>query len=91
MKRQQVIIGIIVLLITIGLSGCIGPTTGIMIKKLSYNASKSINMTEEQIKKFPLLKEAILTNKTVEVPSPSHEINQLGGIIEYFDTNIICY
>ncbi len=91
MKKQLIIVGIIVLLICIGLSGCFGPTTGIMIKKLNDHAGNFINMTEDQMKKFPHLKEAILTNKTVEVTSPSQEINELQGILQYFDTDVICY
>jgi hypothetical protein len=91
MKRQLIIIGIIVLLFTFGLSGCFGPTTGYYIKKLNNPVSNFINMTEEQIKHFPLLKESLLTNKTIEVPSPSQEVTELRGVFEYFDTDVICY
>jgi hypothetical protein len=48
-------------------------------------------MTEEQMQKFPLLKEAILTNKTVEELSPSYEIERVNGVLRYFGTNIIKY
>ena len=91
MKKQLVIFGIIITTLIVGLSGCIGPTTGYMITKLDREPDNFVDMTEKQMEKFPLLKEAILTNKTVEVSSPSHEITQLGGIFEYFDTNVICY
>jgi predicted PurR-regulated permease PerM len=91
MKKQLIIVVIIVLLICVGLSGCYGPTTGIMIKKLNNHVGNFINMTEDQMKKFPHLKEAILTNKTVEVSSPSQEINEIQGILQYFDTDVIYY
>ncbi|KYK21896.1 hypothetical protein AYK21_04250 [Thermoplasmatales archaeon SG8-52-2] len=91
MKKQFIILGIVIFLFTNGLSGCIGPTTGIMIWRLDKAPETFINMGEEQIKIFPLLKEAILTNKTVEVSSPSGEIEQLMGVLRYFDTNIIKY
>ena len=48
-------------------------------------------MTEKQMSKFPLLKESILTNKTVEVSSPSQEITQFMGIMKYFGTKNIKY
>ena len=46
-------------------------------------------MTKEQMNNFPHLKEAILTNKSVE--TPQEEINRLRGILEFFDTEIIKY
>jgi len=91
MKKKLIIFGIIVLFILVGLSGCYGPTTGIMIKKLNNHVGNFINMTEDQMRKFPHLKEAILKNKTVEVSSPSQEINELQGILQYFDTDVIFY
>lgn len=91
MKKKFIIFGIFTFLITVGLSGCIGPSTGIMIWKLDKTPSTFINMSEEQMKIFPLLKEAILTIDTVEVSSPSGEIEQLMGVLRYFDTDIIKY
>jgi hypothetical protein len=91
LKDKIIISGLIVLLISVGLSGCIGPSQVIKVRKLSGGYSNSINMTEQQLKNFPHLKEAILTNKTVEVESPSQEMNELRGILEYFDTEIIYY
>lgn len=85
MKNQLLIIAILILLLTTCYSGCYGPSQGIRARKLSGEYSNSVNMTEQQMKTFPHLKEAILNNETVEVPSPSQEIDMLRGIFEYFD------
>lgn len=87
MKKQFVIIGIVVLLLTTWLSGC--QSQGIRVDKISGEYQNSVNMTEDQMNKFPHLKEAILTNKYVE--TPWDEQNQLRGILEFFDTEIIQY
>jgi len=87
MKKQLVIIGIVVLLLTTWLSGC--QSQGIRVDKISGEYQNSVNMTEDQMNKFPHLKEAILTNKYVE--TPWDEQNQLRGILEFFDTEIIQY
>ncbi len=89
MKKQLVMIGIIALLICVSLSGCIGPSQGIRAQKLKGGAGNSVNITEQQMKNFPHLKEAILTNKTVVVDSPSQEMDKLRGIFEYFDPDDI--
>ncbi len=85
MKKQLVIIGILTLIITTCFSGCYGPSQGIRALKLSGGYGNSVNMTEQQMNNFPHLKEAILINKTVEVTSPSQEMDMLRGIFEYFD------
>lgn len=89
MKAQITVVGIIILLFCIGLSGCSGSSQGIWASKISEGAHNIVNMTEKQISKFPHLKEAILTNKSVD--TPQKEINELRGILDYFDTNIIHY
>ena len=89
MKKQLVIIGIVVILVTVGLSGCNGSKQGIEARKLSRGYGNSVKMTDQQMNNFPHLKEAILTNKTVYVESPSQEMDKLRGILEYFDTDNI--
>ena len=89
--RRFFAIGLIILLIIVSTCGCIGPTMSIRIKKLDKTPSTFINMTEKQMNLFPLLKEAILTNKTVEDSSPSQGITQLQGILRYFGTAYIKY
>jgi hypothetical protein len=91
MKKQLVIIGFVVLLLITWLSGCQGPVQIIEARKLSGGYSNSVEMTEQQMKNFPHLKEAILTNKTVIVESPSEEMSKLRGILEFFNTEIIYY
>jgi hypothetical protein len=87
MKKQIVLIVIVVLLLTTWLSGC--PSQGISVHKISGEHPNSVNMTEQQMKNFPHLKEAILTNKSVE--TSQQEMNQLRGILEFFNTEIIHY
>ena len=91
MRKQLLVIGIMLVLLIVGLSGCIEDEQRIYAKKFNGEPDNFVNMTEKQMKRFPLLKEAILTNKTVEVPSSSQEITEVGGIFKYFDTNFICY
>ena len=43
------------------------------------------------MEKFPHLKEAILTNKTVYVESPSQEMDELRGVLDFFNTERIHY
>ena len=81
--------GIVILLLTTWLSGC--QSQGIGVHKRSGEYQNSVNMTEEQMNNFPHLKEAILTNKTVYVESPSQEMDKLRGILEYFDNDFIFY
>ena len=58
MKKQLLIIVIIALLVCVGFSGCIGPTQGIRALKQNGGTGNSVNMTEQQMKNFPHLKEA---------------------------------
>lgn len=90
MKKQLIIVGIIVLLITVGLSGC--QEQSIHIRKLNGELGNFVNMTEEQMEHFPHLKEAILTNKKyVDITDYDDEEDELRGVLDYFDTNYICY
>jgi hypothetical protein len=91
MKKQLVIVGIAILIVIVGLSGCIGPAQSIYARRLNKEADNFVNMTEEQMKNFPLLKESILTNKSIDKAYPSEEIIKLDGILEYFNTNVIYY
>jgi hypothetical protein len=81
--------GIVVLLVSVGFCGCYGPQQGIQALKLRGGYGNSVNMTEQQMNNYPHLKEAILTNKTVYVGSPSQEMDRLRGIFEYFDPDDI--
>jgi hypothetical protein len=91
MKKRAVLVGVIFLLIASWLSGC--PEQGVVVKKLTGTHPQSVNMTEEQMKQFPHLKEAIqtLTNGTNMIETPVQEMNQLRGILEYFDTEVVQY
>ena len=87
MKKLLILIGIAVLLLSIWLSGC--QSQGFQVHRISEEPTNYVNMTEEQMNNFPHLKEAILTNKSVE--TPQEEMNRLRGILEFFDTEIIKY
>ena len=91
MKKQLIIVGITVLHVVVGLSGCIGPAQSIYARRLNKEADNFVNITEEQMKNFPLLKELILTNKSTDKAYPSEEIIKLDGILEHFNTDIIYY
>jgi hypothetical protein len=87
MKRLILIIGIVTLLLTICLSGC--SERGIHISKISGEPENSVNMTEQQMEKFPHLKDAILTDKSAN--PPEDELIRLRAILDFFNTSIIKY
>ncbi len=58
--------------------------------KLNHDVGHFVNMTEEQMKNFPHLKESILMNKSIDV-GHSNELYELRGVLEYFGTDFICY
>jgi len=87
MKKQLILIGIAVLLLSIWFSGC--QSQGFRVYRISKEPTNYVNMTEEQMNNFPHLKEAILTNKSVE--TPQEEMSRLRGILVFFDTEIIKY
>jgi len=66
MNNRLLLLGISVLLLAVGLSGCIFQGVNVSVKTLDAEPDNYLNMTEEQLEAFPHLKEAIMTNKTVE-------------------------
>jgi len=87
MKKHLVFLGIMILLFTTWLSGC--QSQGLRVHRIPEEPTNYVNMTEEHMKYFPHLKEAILTDKSVE--TPQEEMNRLRGILKFFDTEIIKY
>ena len=87
LKKLLILFGIAVLLLSIWLSGC--QSQGFGVHRISEEPTNYVNLTEDQMNNFPHLKEAILTNKYVE--TPQDEMNRLRGILEYFNTDYICY
>jgi hypothetical protein len=88
MKKQFVIIGIVAILVSVGLSGC--QSQGIYVEKISGEHPNSVNITEKQMNNFPHLKEAILTN-TSGGDIPKDEFDELHSLVWSYDTNIIRY
>jgi len=80
MKKQLLLLGVVILMVTTFLSGC--SSQGITVPKISGEHPNSVNMIEQQMKNFPHSKEVILTNKSVE--TSQQEMNQLRGILEFF-------
>jgi len=87
MKKQIVMIGIVILLLTTWLSGC--QSHGIGVHKISEVPTNYVNMTEEQMNIFPHLKEAILTNKLID--ASQEEMNRLRDFLDSFETEIVQY
>ena len=88
MKQAILIIFVTLILLTcVGLSGC--QSQGFRVFRISEEPSNYVNMTKEQMNDFPHLKEAIFSNKSVE--TPPEEMSRLRGILQYFDTDNICY
>ena len=87
MKKLLLVIGIATLLLTICLNGCI--ERGIQTDKISEQPENSVNMTEQQMEKFPHLKESILKDDPVH--TPDDELIRLRAILDFFNTSIIKY
>ncbi len=82
MKKLILMLGIVTLLICVGLSGCEFLSEGgaINVDKLDERPIKFINMSEQQMEKFPHLKQAI--NQTdsenwSQIDVPMDERNKL--------------
>jgi ABC-type lipoprotein release transport system permease subunit len=85
MRSGLVLVTIILVLCTALMSGCSGPEQGIQARIWSGVAGHAINISERQMENYPHLKQAILTNKTVTMGSPSQEMDYIRGVFEYFD------
>lgn len=95
MKKELAIVGMAVLFITVvGLSGCNGTTYSIVVNKLDTEVFNYVNMTEQQMEKFPHLNEAINTSRLVNLTSveiPLGEFYELKGILKFKGTDFIKY
>jgi hypothetical protein len=86
-----VILGIIVLLICVGLSGCIfGPGYHIQAASVDEEPDAYINMTEQQMENYPYIKKAIeLEGNPTEIPLGTLE--EYDELFESNDTYFIKY
>jgi hypothetical protein len=89
MKKLLVLFGAILLFLSVFFSGCTGPSQGFHIRKLNSEPATYFNVTDQQLDKYPHLKEAILSKKTVE--TPLDEFYEFKGVTEFHDTNYIQY
>ena len=87
-EKKLVFVGIVVILVCVGLSGC--QSQGIYVEKISGEHPNCLNMTEEQMEHFPHLKVAIITN-TSGGDIPKTEFDELHSLVWSYDTNIIQY
>jgi hypothetical protein len=87
MKKQLVIIGIVVFLLTEWLTGC--QSQGLRVLKISEEPKYYVNMTENQMQNFPHLKVAILTNESIEIPR--EEFHELSELLKSENTKFIRY
>ncbi len=60
LKKQLVIIGIVVLLLAVGLSGCVNPDQGFCAEKLDVKPEGYYTLSDEYLKSYPHLKEVII-------------------------------
>jgi hypothetical protein len=95
MRNQLAIVGTAVLFITVvGLSGCNGPTCHILVNKSDTEVFNYVNMTEQQMEKFPHLNEAINASRLENLTSaeiPLEEFYELKGILKFKGTDFIKY
>ncbi len=91
LNKHLVIIAIAVLLICVGLSGCIfGPRYYIEAERVDEEPDIYINMTEELMDNYPHLKKAIgLGGNYTQIPL--EELDRVEELLENNDTYFIKY
>ena len=89
MNKHLIAIGIAVLLICVGLSGCAFPSYAIHAKKLEVIPDNFINISEEKMVEFPHLKEAVTTQYVID--TPKEEFDVLTDLLNTTATGFIKY
>jgi len=89
MNKHLIVSGIIVLLICVGLSGCVYPSQGICANKLDEIPDNFVNMSEQQMDEFPHLKEAVISQECFD--TPKEEFNALTDLLDTTATGFIKY
>lgn len=91
LKKQIIVLGLVVLLICVGLSGCIfGPRYYIEAERVDEEPDLYINMTEELMDNYPHLKKAIgLGGNYTQIPQ--EELDRVEELLEKYDTYFIKY
>lgn len=81
--KKGLICGLIVILLCLKLSGCMG-SMGITVEKLDYEPEDYINITSDQLEEYPTMKECITIinsddyNKTIKsMDCSKSEINKI--------------
>ena len=75
---------------SLGISGCFGPSQGIHVKSVIDTPENFINISEDRMRFFPHLEEAIL-NEGEYITTPVTEFNEVRGFLILHDTEFICY
>jgi hypothetical protein len=91
MNIKLIVIGIAVLFLAIGLSGCIvGPRYYIEAERVDEEPDFYINMTEQLMGNYPYIKKAIeLDGNYTQIPLG--EKNKVEELLENYDTYFIKY
>ena len=91
LKKQLVMLGIVVLLICVGLGGCIiGPRYYIKAVKVDEEPDTYINMTEELMDNYSQIKKAISFEGNYTSIS-WEEIGRVKELLDNYDTYFIKY
>ncbi len=92
-KKNEIIIVLIVIAIIVAfiivLNIIWGPKYGCYAEKLDEEPDSYVNITEYQMQQFPHLKEAILTNITIDISY--EELNKIRDFLDNNDTQCIKY
>ena len=88
--KKHLIIGIVILLICVNLSGCNTPKHYISADRVDEEPDVYINITEQQIKNYPHLKKAIESEgESIEIPE--EENDKVWLLLENKDIDFIKY
>lgn len=89
MKSKHYIIFLILILLP-GISGCAWQSQGLHVKRIDTIPENFINISEDRMRFFPHLEEAIL-NEGTSVETPANELCEIRGFLILHDTDYICY
>jgi len=90
MLPKQILFFLILLLLTLNLSGCLMPDQGFYATMLDDQPTEYINVSEDRIPLFPYLKEAFQNpSKSISVPQP--EFYGIRGVIFLHDIDVFYY
>lgn len=90
MKKQIIMLGIVVLFICVGLSGCTSSEYFIEADRIDEEPDVFVNITEQQIKNYSYLKIAIESEGEL-IKIPKEESDEVELLLESKETDYIKY